>query len=97
MYSPAERPSSSRAAPAKKRIWSTIGGSSSVRVSPTGLPVFSDSAAMRSSARSSKASAIFSRARWRSAGVASRQAGKAAAAASMAASTSAPPESGEVA
>lgn len=97
MYSPAERPSSSRAAPAKKRIWSTIGGISSLRVRPSGLPVFSDSAAIRSSARSSNASAILSRAFWRSAGVVSRQAGKAAAAASMAASTSAWPESGEVA
>lgn len=97
MYSSAERPSRSRAAPAKKRIWSTIGGISSVRVSPIGLPVFSDSAAIRSSARSSKASAILSRARWRSAGVASRQAGNAAAAAAIAASTSAGPESGEVA
>ena len=54
MYSPAERPSSIRAAPAKKRIWSTIGGISSDRVSPSGLPVFSDSAAISSSARSSK-------------------------------------------
>ena len=41
MYSPAERPSSIRAAPAKKRIWSTIGGISSLRVSRSGLPVFS--------------------------------------------------------
>ncbi len=97
MYSPAALPSSSRAAPAKKRIWSTIGGISSLRVRPIGLPVFSHSAAMRSSARSSNASAIFSRAFWRSDGVVSRQAGKAAAAASMAASTSACPESGEVA
>ena len=91
MYSPAERPSSIRAAPAKKRIWSTIGGISSVRVRPRGLPVFSDSAAISSSARSSKASAIFSSAFCRSAGVVSRQAGKAAAAAAMAASTSAGP------
>lgn len=60
MYSPAERPSSMRAAPAKNRIWSTIGGISSVRVSSSGLPVFSDSAAIRSSARSSNASAILS-------------------------------------
>ncbi|CAM5737515.1 hypothetical protein SALBM311S_09323 [Streptomyces alboniger] len=81
MYSPALRPSSIRAAPAKKRIWSTIGGISSERVSPIGLPVFSTSAAMSSSARSSNASAIFRRAFWRSAGVVSRQAGKAAAAA----------------
>ena len=41
MYSPAERPSSIRAAPAKNRIWSTIGGISSDRVSAIGLPVFS--------------------------------------------------------
>lgn len=97
MYSPAERPSSSRAAPAKKRIWSTIGGSSSLAVRPSGLPVFSDSAATSSSARASKASAIFSSAFWRSEGVVSRQPGKAAAAAAMAASTSAWPESGAVA
>ena len=31
MYSPADLPSSTRAAPAKKRIWSHIGGTSSVR------------------------------------------------------------------
>ena len=41
MYSPADRPSSTRAAPAKNRIWSTIGGISSDSVSPSGLPVFS--------------------------------------------------------
>ena len=41
MYSPVALPSSSRAAPAKKRSWSTIGTSSSLRVSPSGLPVFS--------------------------------------------------------
>jgi hypothetical protein len=49
MYCPAERPSSSRAAPAKKRIWSMAGGSSSLRVRPSGLPVFCDSAATSSS------------------------------------------------
>ena len=43
MYSPAARPSSTRAAPAKNRIWSTIGGISSLAVSACGLPVFSDS------------------------------------------------------
>src|ERR1022692_4645580 len=74
MYSPAERPSSIRAAPAKNLIWSTIGGISSDLVSPTGLPVFSDSAATNSSARASMASAIRSSARLRSAGVVSRQA-----------------------
>ena len=39
MYSPAERPSSTRAAPAKNRSWSTAGGSSSLAVSSRGLPV----------------------------------------------------------
>ena len=48
MYSPGERPSSTRAAPAKNRIWSTIGGISSDRVSATGLPVFSLSTATSS-------------------------------------------------
>ena len=90
MYSPAERPSSIRAAPAKKRIWSTIGGISSVRVSPIGLPVFSHSAAISSSARSSKrvrdlqqGLLALGRAWCRA------RPGKAAAAAAMAASTSA--------
>ena len=55
------------------------------------------SAATSSSARASIASAIFSSARCRSDGVVSRQTGKAAAAAAIAASTSAAPESGEVA
>ncbi len=93
MYSPAERPSSIRAAPAKKRIWSTMGGISSERVSPIGLPVFSTSAAISSSARSSNAAAMSSRYFCRLAGVSSRQAGKAAAAATIAASTSASPDS----
>ncbi len=39
MYSPADRPSSTRAAPEKNRIWSIIGGISSDRVRATGLPV----------------------------------------------------------
>ena len=43
MYSPAALPSSTRAAPAKNRIWSTIGGISSLAVSACGLPVFSAS------------------------------------------------------
>ena len=77
MYSPALRPSSSRAAPAKKRIWSTAGGISSVRVISIGLPVFWHSAAMMSSARSSIACANFSRACWRSLGVVSRHDSKA--------------------
>ncbi len=97
MYSPADRPSSMRAAPAKNRIWSTIGGISSEAVSPSGLPVFCDSAFTNSSALASIASAIRSSARLRSAGVASRQPGNASAAELTAASTSASPEIGAVA
>ena len=66
-------PSSTRAAPAKKRTWSIAGGSSSVLVNPSGLPVFSLSTATNSSARFSIASASLSSASWRSAGVESRQ------------------------
>ncbi len=77
MYSPAALPSSTRAAPAKKRIWSTIGGSSSDAVRASGLPVFCDSAATISSARASIASAMRSSARCRTDGVASRQTSKA--------------------
>ena len=69
MYSPAALPSRTRAAPAKNRSWSTIGGISSLAVSAWILPVFSDSSAMSSSARASIASANFSRACWRSLGV----------------------------
>ena len=61
MYSAEARPSRTRAAPAKKRIWSIAGGSSSEAVRPRGLPVFRDSTATSSPARASKASAIFSR------------------------------------
>ena len=68
MYSPADRPLSMRAAPAKKRIWSSAGGTSSSMVSWNGLPVFSLSSRTSSSARSSMASAILLRARLRSEG-----------------------------
>ena len=68
-YSPAARPSSTRAAPAKNRIWSTIGGISSLAVSAKGLPVFCASSLTSSSARASMASAILSSACWRSLGV----------------------------
>ena len=77
MYSPADRPSRLRAAPAKNRSWSTIGGISSLAVSASGLPVFSLSRAMSSSAFASIASAIFSSASERSDGVLSRQDSKA--------------------
>ena len=72
MYSPDDLPSSTRAAPAKNRIWSTIGGISSDRVSDTGLPVFSLSIATSSSAFSSITSASLSSARCRSLGVVQR-------------------------
>jgi len=97
MYSAADRPSSMRAAPAKNRIWSIIGGISSDRVRPVGLPVFSTSAAISSSARDSNESAMRSRASWRSPGVVSRQDSNAVAAACMAASTSAADETGAAA
>ena len=94
MYSPADRPSSSRAAPAKKRIWSTIGGISSDMVRANGLPVFSHSAATSSSARASMASAMRMRARLRSEGVVRFHPAKAVAALRSARSTSAGPETG---
>ncbi len=81
MYSPADRPSRTRAAPAKKRIWSTLGGSSSLAVSPSGLPVSLDSVRTNSSARCSRASAILSSACCRSDGVASPHSSNAFAAA----------------
>ena len=94
MYSPALRPSSTRAAPAKNLIWSTEGGISSEVVSATGLPVLRVSAATISSARFSIASANLSRARLRSDGVLSRHPSNAFAAACMAASTSWRPDTG---
>ena len=92
MYSPAERPSSTRAAPAKNRIWSMPGGSSSLVVRPSGLPVSFDSARTNSSVRSSSASAILSSAFCRSDGVVSPQLSNAAAAAAYAASMSSGPD-----
>ena len=69
MYSPALLPSRWRAAVAKKRIWSTIGGISSLRVRWVGLPQFSTSSAISSSARASTASAMRNSASERSLGV----------------------------
>ena len=94
MYSPADSPWRCRAAPAKKRIWSTIGGISSSMVSWKGFPVFSLSARTRSSALASRASAMRIRARLRSDGVVRRQDVKASAATARARSTSAAPETG---
>ncbi len=73
MYSPALLPSRLRAAAAKKRIWSTIGGISSERVREIGLPVLRTSSSISSSARDSMASAIRNMASERSDGVESRQ------------------------
>ena len=98
MYSAVALPSSMRAAPAKKRIWSHIGGISSLSVSPLGLPVFSASISTSFSAFSSMASAIFSIAVMRSLGVVSRQPlSKAVWAAFRASSMSASPDFGAVA
>jgi hypothetical protein len=97
MYSPAERPSSIRAAPAKNLIWSIIGGISSDMVSAIGLPVFWHSAWTSCSACSSRVSAIRSSARLRSDGVLSRQPSNASEAAAKAAVTSASLEMGAVA
>ena len=93
-YSPAARPSSTRAAPAKKRIWSIIGGISSEAVTPIGFPVFSLSRATNSSAWASKASAIVRSAFCRSDGVELLQISKAASAATYARSTSVALETG---
>ena len=94
MYSAAARPWRLRAAPAKKRIWSTMGGISSSMVSWKGLPVFSDSARTRSSARASRASAIRMSARLRSEGVVRFHEVKASAATPRAWSMSAGPGDG---
>src|SRR5215213_5082585 len=93
-YSPADFPSRTLAAPAKKRIWSTPAGISSSMVSPNGFPVFSDSARTSSSARSSMASAILSSASCLSEGVVSRHVSKALLATSNALSMSAWLETG---
>jgi hypothetical protein len=73
MYSPAARPSSTRAPEAKKRNWSAMTGTSSDIVSASTLPTFSDSRRPISSPCSSTMSAIFRSARMRSPGVASDQ------------------------
>ena len=88
MYSPAARPSSSRAAPAKKRMLSDATGISS-RAAGTGLPTFWDSSCASSSVFASSASASSSSISARSPGVVSSHSGSAAFAASTARSTSA--------
>src|SRR5690606_12905777 len=91
MYSPAEVPARMRAAPAKKRKWSALGGSSSERVAAIGLPVSLTSIATISSACASIASAMRSRASWRSAGGVSRPGSQARAAARTARAASPAP------
>src|SRR5262245_23555711 len=94
MYSPVARPSRTRAAPAKNRIWSTMGGISSDRVKETGFPVFSLSMATSSSAFSSMTSASLRRALCRSDGVDQRHVWNASPAALQARSTSTSSERG---
>ena len=78
-----------RAAPAKKRIWSIIGGTSSEYVIARGLPVFSISVSIKSSIRASIASAMSLIAFWRCDGVEFFQSSNASAAAAIASSMSA--------
>ena len=96
MYSPADLPSSTRAAPAKNRIWSTIGGISSAMVTWLGLPVLRPSAATRTSAALCTSSAKSSSAFCRADGVVRFQSLNAAAAAAYALSTSSAFEIGAV-
>src|SRR5919204_6726247 len=93
MYSPVDLPSSTRAAPAKKRRLSTHTGISSFAYE-SGLPTFRDSSSASSSACSSIRSASFSSSSARSAGVESSHAGSAAFAAATARSTSSAPQRG---
>src|SRR5215211_5915283 len=97
MYSPVARPSSSRAAPAKKRSWSTIGPISSSNIACRGLPASFVSQSVISSARSWNASASFSSSSWRCPGVVTDQPSKALRAACAARLTSSSVESGECA
>ena len=87
MYSPVERPSSRRAAPAKKRRLSAISLGSS-RAAAIGLPTFLDSICAISSAFSSITSASLSSISPRSRGVESSHSGRASFAAWTARSAS---------
>src|SRR5262245_725605 len=94
MYSPAARPSIVRAAPAKKRSWSIMGGISSSNVTWRGLPASLVSQSVISSARSWNASASFRSSSWRWDGVVYCQVSNAPRAAFTARSTSSSVESG---
>src|ERR671938_1178667 len=87
MYSPADFPSSTRAAPAKKRMLSAQIGISSFAYE-SGLPTFRDSSSASSSVCSSIASASFRSISARSPGVVSSHSGSAFFAAWTARSTS---------
>src|SRR5438128_8728569 len=89
MYSPAALPSSRRAAPAKKRRWSTHGGSSSERNRARGFPTLADSRLASSTPSALTASANFSNISLRSLGTVSNHSGYALRAALTARSTSA--------
>ena len=93
MYSPADLPSRTRAAPAKKRMLSEATGISSF-ADPSGLPTFCDSSSASSSACWSSASASFSSISARSPGVVSSHSGRAFFAACTARSTSSALERG---
>ena len=88
VYSPAAVPSSCRAAPAKNRSALTHSGISSSSTTDRILPVSRTSRSANSSACASRASAIFSRASCRCAGVLRRHTSNACAAAASALSTS---------
>ena len=83
-----------RAAPAKKRIWSTIAPISSSLTACSGLPALTASSSANSSPRASSASAILSSACARSPGTVVDHFPKAARAAATARSTSGSVESG---
>src|SRR5919201_863988 len=93
MYSPADLPSSTRAAPAKYRMLSEHTAISS-RAYESGLPTFVDSSFASSSVCSSIRSASFSSSSCRSAGVVSSHSGSAFLAASTALPTSCSVERG---
>src|SRR5215211_8776561 len=92
-YSPADLPSSTRPAPAKKRRLSQRKGISSSRKAPRGLPASAASRSASSSAWSSSRSASLMIAAARSPGVVAAQPGKARFAAATARSTSSSAES----
>src|SRR5438034_1308981 len=93
MYSPADLPSSTRAAPAKKRMLSEETGISSFAYE-SGLPTFWDSSSASSSACWSSAAASFKSSSERSPGVVSSHSGSAFFAACTARSTSSADELG---